>query len=275
MEAILTFYQTCIDPWLKNRLIQSLLIAIVAFFLSRIANAIVHHAIKKRKDVTNRSETLLRVFGKIVSFLIYFFAVLQICEVLFHVQPTSILAATGIVSVALGFGAQTLVKDVISGFFILFENQFSVGELVTIEGFTGTIRDVQLRSTIIQNYYGDLFTVPNGAITTVINHSRCMRSVVVCVNIEYDQDINAALDVLSQTAETAKKEISSLTQPPEVLGVSALGDSGVELKLLVHCEIGEQFAVEREMLRRVKYAFDSAEIEIPYKTISLVNKDVK
>lgn len=268
------FIQTLCDygtSIFENRFVQSIIIFIIAFVLSKVAEKFIKHAIHKQ-DMTNRLETLVRVFSKVVSVVIYFFAILQICEVLFNVQATSIIAATGVLGVAVGFGAQSLVKDVISGFFILFENQFAVGELVTIEGFTGTVCELTLRTTILQSASGDLFTIPNGSITKVTNHSKCERGVAVAVSIAYEADIDNALAVMKKVAAKAKEEMPSLTKEPDVLGVSALGSSGVELKMMAKCVSGENFAVERELLKRIKYAFDEAGIEIPYDHIVMVQK---
>lgn len=271
MGTIAEFVQNDLSVFFSNKIVQTLSVLIIAVILSKAAKHLIRHTIYK-KEITSRLETLVRVFSKILSFIIYFFAALQICEILFNVQPTSIIAATGVVGVAVGFGAQSLVKDVIAGFFILSENQFAVGDLVTIEGFTGNISELTLRTTIIRNVSGDLFTIPNGSITKVINHSRCTRGVIIAVSIAYEDDIDNALAVMKQTAVKAKEELPSLTAVPEVLGVTALGDSGVELKLLASCVPGEQFAVERELLRRIKYAFDEKNVNIPYNHIVIVNK---
>lgn len=267
MGEILDYVKMFFD----NKLVQSVIILILAVILSGIAKRFIKHAIHKH-DMTNRLETLVRVFSKVVSFLIYFLAILQICQVLFNVQPTSIIAATGVFGVAIGFGAQSLVKDVISGFFILFENQFAVGESVTIEGFTGVVKELTLRTSIIQNVNGDVFTIPNGSITKVTNHSRAERGVAVAVSIAYEEDINNALKVMQKVAEEAKAEITSLTKVPDVLGVSALGSSGVELKLFATCVPGEQFNVERELMKRIKYAFDKENVNIPYDHIVIMQK---
>ncbi len=254
-----------------SRIFKALVIVVIAVILSKLAAKMIKRAVHKR-DITNRLETLISVFSKIVSFLIYFFAALQICQVLFDMNPTSIIAATGVLGVAVGFGAQSLVKDVISGFFILFENQFAVGDSVTIEGFTGKVSELTLRTTILQGASGDLFTIPNGSISKVTNHSRCDRAVAIAVSIAYEEDIDKAAAVLEQVAKKAYEDIDSLVKEPDVLGVTALGSSGVELKILATCTAGEQFAVEREMLKRIKQAFDAQNVDIPYDHIVVMQK---
>lgn len=256
-----------ISKLLQNNAVQCLIIVIVAILLVRLLKMSIRRAI--RKSTTTRSETLVRVLGKLVAFIIYFFGILQIMEILFHVQPSSLLAATGIVSVAFGFGAQSLVKDIISGFFILFENQIAVSDLVTIENFTGTVEEMTLRTTIIKNIQGDLFTIPNGSITKVLNHSRCERGVMIELSVAYESDLNVVIRTLETATLCAQKEMPSIHGVPEILGVSALAESAVKIKILAKCEIGEQFAVERELLRRIKSALDESGIKIPYPQVMI------
>ena len=254
----------------KNKWIQCVIVLIIAFVLTKIIGFFIKRAL--RRNVSSRSETLIRVIGKLAAFFVYMLAVMQCFQIAFNVLPASLIAATGVVSVALGFGAQSLVKDIISGFFLLFENQIAVGDLVTIGGFTGTITELTLRSTVIKNYLGDVFIIPNGSIDTVINHSKSERTVMVDVDVSYNSDIDFVTDVMNAAAEKAYRELDAVTQLPQVLGVTRLGESGVRIRLSVNCETGEQFAVEREMLRRIKDAFDENNIDIPYPHIVIADK---
>ncbi len=262
-----------ISDLLQNKWIQCILVLFIAFLLTKIISAIIRRTL--RRSVSSRSETLIRIAGKLASFFIYMLALMQCCQLAFSVQPTSIIAATGVVGVALGFGAQSLVKDIISGFFLLLENQISVGDLVTIGGFTGTITELTLRSTVIKNALGDVFIIPNGSIDTVTNHSKSERTVLIDVDIAYSTDIDFATKVMQNVASKANQEITAITKAPEVLGVAKLNDSGVKMRMAVNCIIGEQFAVEREMLRRIKDAFDENGIEIPYQHIVIANKTIQ
>lgn len=254
----------------ENKWIQCAVVLIIAFILTKIIGFFIKRTL--RRNVSSRSETLIRVIGKLASFFVYMLAVMQCFQIAFNVQPASLIAATGVVGVALGFGAQSLVKDIISGFFLLFENQLAVGDLVTIGGFTGTITELTLRSTVIKNYMGDVFIIPNGSIDTVINHSKSERTVMVDVDVSYNSDIDFVTDVMNKAAEKAYRELDAVTQLPQVLGVTRLGESGVRIRLSVNCETGEQFAVEREMLRRIKDAFDENNIDIPYPHIVIADK---
>lgn len=267
-----------ISALLQTKLAQCILVLFFAFLINRL---IISHImrvlnktmVKHNEDMAGRYETLFHVLKKLFFFIVYFFAVLCIIQILFQVSPASLIAATGVVGVAAGLGAQSLVKDSINGFFLLFENQFSVGELVTIDGFCGTVIELTLRTTKLQNINGDQMTLPNSAITKVINHSRAERGIIVGVEISYEDDIDFALKVLQETGLAAQKELDVLTREPEVWGVASLGQSGITLKLLVHCENGSQFGVEREMLRRIYQAFEKENITIPYQHIMVINQE--
>ncbi|MCH5184648.1 MAG: mechanosensitive ion channel family protein [Oscillospiraceae bacterium] len=273
MRDFLEFFSENAADILENKLVQAAITVLAAFLLTRLTKFIIRHSIERSENMTGRIETLFRVFGKCINAVIYFFAVLQICQVVFNIQPTSLIAATGVVSVALGFGAQSIVKDVISGFLIIFENQFSVGDLVTIDGFNGRIHEITLRTTLVKNIYGDILTIPNGSVSKVINHSREMRCVLIDVSISYEDDIDNAVEVLSEVCAEAE-DIDYITERPKVPGVIKLDESGVVIRISVMCEIDRQFETEREMLRRIKYAFDNNNISIPYNHIMLVNKEI-
>jgi len=157
--------------YVYTKVIPSLIIVVVAL----VALKLIDIAIRKifsGNNANKRTSTLMVLLKNIANYVVWFFVAISLLEKLFNIDATSILAAAGIVGVAVGFGAQGLVKDVITGFFILFENHFSVGDTVTIEGFKGTVEVLGLRSTKIRNEEGDLFIIPNSSITKIINHSK-------------------------------------------------------------------------------------------------------
>lgn len=268
--------QQYLEPILSSRLFQCAVTVLIAFIIERILNKkiiqkIYIKTIQKRDDL--RYDTLFSVLKKIVTGAVAFFAILQLIQILFRVNPASVIAATGVVGVAVGLASQSLIKDAINGFLILFENQYAIGELVTVEGFTGTVEEITLRITKIKNVNGDLFIIPNSSITKVINHSRFERGILTGVYISYEENIESVIQVLTQTAKTAKQEMAEITETPEVLGVAELGSSGVLIKMLVKCQNGAQFSVEREMLKRMKNALDEAGIEIPYEHVVIINAE--
>jgi small conductance mechanosensitive channel len=158
-------------PWLR-RLLYSVCVFLVALIVTWPVRGLIRKRIHKRAGQNLRADTLSKLLMSVAGFVVWFLAAIQILKEGLGVDVTSILAAAGVLGVAVGFGAQSLVKDVISGFFLLLENQFSVGEDVTIDGYTGTVEELGLRSTRIRGEKTGVLIVPNGAITKVVNLSR-------------------------------------------------------------------------------------------------------
>lgn len=210
-----------------------------------------------------RLQTLEVLLRSTFTYLIYFMAGLTILQI-FNVNTAAILASAGILGLAVGFGAQSLVRDIISGFFIIFEDQFKVGDFVEAAGVIGVVEEVGLRTCKIRQWTGQLHVIPNGEITKVTNYSRGCMMAVVMVGIAYEEDIDYALEVLRQESEVAYREIEAIAEVPVVQGVVQLSASSVDIRVVASTVSGEQWAVERELRRRYKYALDRAGVEIPY-----------
>ena len=210
-----------------------------------------------------RAQTLEVLLRSMLTYIVFFLAALTILQI-FNVNTSAILASAGILGLAVGFGAQNLVKDVLSGFFILFENQFNVGDYVETAGVVGTVEEVGLRTCKIRQWTGELHVIPNGEITRVTNYNRGPMLALVTVGIAYEEDIDQAIDVMQQECARACREIDTILDTPLVQGVTELADSSVNIRTIAPTKPGEHWAVERELLRRFKYALDRAGIEIPY-----------
>jgi small conductance mechanosensitive channel len=210
-----------------------------------------------------RAQTLEILLHNATTYLVFFIAGLMILQI-FNVNTSAILASAGILGLAVGFGAQNLVKDVISGFFILFEDQFSVGDFVETDGVIGTVEEIGLRTCKIRQWTGQLNIIPNGQITRVTNYNRGPMLAIVTVGIAYEEDIDQAIVVLEKECKAAFGEIEAVIDVPQVQGVTELADSSVNIRAAAPTLPGEHWAVERELRRRFKYALDRAGIEIPY-----------
>lgn len=221
------------------------------------------HKIDENLFEKRRAQTLELLLRSVLTYVIFFLAGLMILQI-FNVNTSAILASAGILGLAVGFGAQNLVKDVISGFFILFEDQFSVGDFVEAAGAIGTVEEVGLRTCKIRQWTGQLHVIPNGEITRVTNYNRGPMLALVTIGIAYEEDIDKAIVVLKQECEIAYREMSTVIDVPQVQGVTELADSSVNIRTIAPTAPGEHWAVERELLRRFKYALDGAGIEIPY-----------
>lgn len=224
-----------------------------------------HLAVKQVFDrrESRRAQTLEILLRNTITYLVFFIAGLTILQI-FDVNTSAILASAGILGLAVGFGAQSLVKDVVGGFFILFEDQFSVGDFVEIDGIAGTVEEIGLRACKIRQWTGQLNIIPNGQIARVTNYSRGPMTAVVTVGIAYEEDIDQAVAVLKKECEAAYGEMEAVIGVPQVLGVTELADSSVNIRVAAPALPEKYWAVERELRRRFKYALDRAGIEIPY-----------
>ena len=251
---------------LISKIIQSLIIFAIAKAVLRIGKILVDHwfAAERRSLIgKKRAKTLGVLLLSILRYLVFFIAgimVLQTCGV----QTGSILASAGIAGLAVGFGAQNLVKDIISGFFILFEDQFSVGEYVTVAGITGTVEELGIRSTTIREWTGHLYTIPNGEIVQVKNFERGPILAVVTISIAYEADIDRAIEVIKEHLGKLFHEQDCILEMPTVLGVEALSEFSVDLLVTAKCNAGTHWAVEREMRKRIKEALDLEGVPIPF-----------
>jgi moderate conductance mechanosensitive channel len=205
---------------------------------------------------------LLRSMGRVV---IYAIAILLTFNVFIDIGP--ILAGAGILGLAVSFGAQSLVKDVISGFFILFENQFAIGDVIEVAGHSGVVEKMTLRVVVLRDGEGVMHVVPNGEIKVVSNKTRGWSRAVVDVGVPYEENVDRALEVLRDEAaqfSTDKAWGTQLDGPVEVLGVESLSDSAVVLRTMIRTQPGSQWSVAREFRRRIKNRFDKETLDIPY-----------
>lgn len=205
---------------------------------------------------------LLRSVGRVVIMAI---ALLLTFNIFIDIGP--ILAGAGILGLAVSFGAQSLVKDVISGFFILFENQFAIGDVIEVAGKSGIVEKMTLRVVVLRDGEGAMHVVPNGEIKVVSNKTRGWSRAVVDVGVAYDEDIDRALGIVRDEASqlaTDRVWVPQLDGAPEVLGIESLGDSSVVIRTLIRTQPGSQWSLAREFRRRIKNRFDRDGVEIPF-----------
>ena len=183
------------------------------------------------------------------------------------VNTGPILAGAGILGLAIGFGAQTLVKDVISGFFLILEDQVRVGDVAEINGTGGLVQAITLRTIVLRDVRGAMHVFPCGSVNTLANLTKDYAFAVLDVQVHQRHDTDAVVSVLEATAKTVEVDptfASSVLAPLEVLGVESLGDTGVTIRIRMKTLPQRQWDVARELRRRIKKAFDEHEIEIPY-----------
>ena len=213
-----------------------------------------------------RSETLGLVLKSIAALTIYVIAAfMAVAE--FGVSLGPLIASAGIVGVALGFGAQSLVKDFLSGIFMLIEDQFGVGDVIDVGDAAGVVEAVSLRTTLIRDVHGTLWHVPNGQIARVANKSQEWARAVMDLEVAYDTDLRHAMTVIKRVADSVWQQAppnATILEEPEIWGVENFAASAIAIRLAMKVEPGEQWATAREVRRRLKTAFDEEGIEIPF-----------
>lgn len=217
-------------------------------------------------EAVKRAETLGRVFRYVAAIVVGTVAAMLVLSEL-GISLAPLLGAAGVVGLAVGFGAQSLVKDFFTGFFLLFENQIRSGDVVRVADHTGFVEEITLRYVRLRDYDGNVHFVPNGMITSVVNMSRGFAQSVVDVGVAYRENVDEALAVMREVGATLRADPAfehRILDQVEIVGVERWDDSAVTLRCRFKVAPLEQWTVRREYLRRLKQAFDERGIEIPY-----------
>ncbi len=220
-----------------------------------------------------RYNTLVKIIGSIYKVSVIFIASLIILSEL-GVGLAPLFAGAGIFSLAIGFGAQDLVKDIVAGIFILFENQYRVGDIVDLEGASGKVEKMTLRVTVVRSMDGNVHYVPNGSIKQATNKTMEFSKVNLTINVAYGADIEKVekiINALGKQLSSEKEWEDQILEKPHFLRVTKLGDSSVEIKVVGKTEPNKQWGVTGELRKRILKAFKKEQIEIPFPQI-VVNK---
>jgi small-conductance mechanosensitive channel len=212
-----------------------------------------------------RAQTVSGLLKGVGRILIVLFGIVLTLDTFMEIGP--LLAGAGILGLAVSFGAQSLVKDVIAGFFILMEHQFDVGDVIEVAGKSGSVERMTLRVVMLRDLEGTLHVVPNGQITTTSNRTRGWSRAVLDIGVGYASDVDVALETLRQEARAFADDSAwsyKLDGPPEVVGVQGLGDNAVTIRVMLRTRPGMQWEVGREFRRRAKIRLDREGIEIPF-----------
>ena len=257
-------------PQIVSRLLLSAVVLIVGLLILKLGKMIIAKLARKRgknsRINTQRAETFRSVISSVFSYIMFFILATVILRI-FGVDVTSILAAAGVVGIALAFGAQTLVKDLLSGLFIWGEGFIAVGDLVSINGLDGTVEAITIRTTSIRNYNGNVYCIPNGDIRTVTNMSRGFKRAIVNVPCPYEENQERLVAMVKEEMETAAKEVDGIDAVPDVMSIVAFDKNSVRLQVAVVCPVGEHWRIEREIRTRIKARFDKEGIVMPHYSV--------
>ena len=260
--------------WLTTSGIKIVGILVAFFILSQMSRWIVRWMERfvpekdplQAAEAKKRARTLGNILRHALLIVMIFVAALMILGEL-GIQLGPLLATAGIGAVAVGFGAQSLVKDVISGFFITLENQYRIGDVIEVAGVSGLVESVSLRKTVLRDLQGKVHTIPNGEIKIVSNLSKEWSRSVLDIAVSYREDVDQVIGVLSKICRELESEEpykSAILEPAQILGVERLGESEVIIRMMVKTIPLKQWDVGRELRKRIKARFDEKGIQIPF-----------
>jgi small conductance mechanosensitive channel len=262
--------------WLQVYGIRIAIILLLGFIAYLIARRVIPRVIKRtillrmkgrpEAAIEKRSRTISYVItntiGAVIAVIVLFTVLGQVGV---NIGPA--LASLGIVGLAISFGAQSLIKDLINGLFILMENQYAIGDVVRVGGIAGLVEEVNLRRTVLRDLDGVVHYIPNSEISTASNFTKEYSRVNLNVSVAYGEDLDRVIDVINRVCGEMSEESvwkQKIIKPPQVLRVDNLGDSGIEIKILGDTRPTMQWEVTGELRRRIKKVFDREGIEIPW-----------
>lgn len=264
-----------IRVWLVEHGLKILLILAALYLAKRFGHLFIERAVRKfivagdrlsEAAEKKREDTIVQVFSSTLSVLVWIVGAMTILsEVGVEIGP--LLAAAGVAGVALGFGGQYLIRDIITGLFIIFENQYQVGDVVCVKGTCGLVESINLRLTVLRDLDGTVHHIPNGEVTTASNLSKRFARVNLNIGVSYDSDLEQVIAAVNRVGNDLAADPAwrdKITKPPEFLRVDDFADSAIVIKILGETKPLEQWAVAGELRRRLKTAFDREGIEIPF-----------
>ena len=256
--------------------ISNIILIIIAFLLFRkFADAIIEKFIRRvitrekgcsKKEEKQREDTLIGILVTTFNISIAIAAFLMVLQQL-GIDITPLLAGVGILGLALGFGAQYLVRDFISGLFIIIENQYRVGDVVNLIGVSGTVEDISLRMTTLRDLNGTVHHIPHGEIRLVSNKSKYYARINLDIGVSYNSDLEHLISVINKVGQELADDPAwkdQIVEAPQFLRVNDFADSAIVIKILGKVESLKQWEVAGELRKRIKIAFDKEGIEIPF-----------
>nr|WP_099160062.1 mechanosensitive ion channel family protein [Virgibacillus ndiopensis] len=263
-------YITGKDLWIDigEGFLRVIVIIILAMFVVRVGKKIINRIFQNKQrgpfQITERRETTLKkLVQNMLTYTVYFAALIMILDNALGFNVGALLAGAGVAGLAIGFGAQNLVKDIISGFFIIFEDQFSVGDYIFTSNAEGTVEEIGIRTTKIKSWTGEQHVIPNGNITQVTNYSVHNGLAIIDINVPYESDIVAAERIINEMARELPGKYEQIVSVPEIIGIETLGLSHYVIRVTAETLPVYQWAGARVIRREVKERLYKEGIEIP------------
>jgi len=271
-----------VGGWLLEHGVPILIIILVSYLVHKVVKVITPRLVEKsitirgkgrraKGELAKRAHTLSGFATTATGAVIVIVAIFMVLSEI-GIDITPLLAGAGVAGIAIGFGAQSLIKDFLSGLFIILEDQYSKGDVVRIAGIAGLVEDVSLRRTVLRDLDGIVHSIPNGAVTTSSNYTKEWSRVNLNIPVAYGEDLDQVIEVLNRVGKEMAEDESygpMIINAPHVLGVDNFGDSAIEIKVLGETKPLKQWDVTRELRKRTKKAFDDEGIEIPWPHVKL------
>jgi len=261
-----------------SRVLRLLVIVLLTVVVLRFLNVVIARFIMPQAGNNKfyleekRAKTLTSLLKSIIRYIVFFIAGLSILHE-FQIDTTSIIAGAGIIGLAVGFGAQGLVKDAITGFFIILEDQYSIGDYISCSDLAGTVEEVGFRVTKLRDFTGVLHIIPNGLISKVSNHTRGSIVATVRIPVSYDADLDKVFSLLDKACDSVKSEFIQVLDGPRVLGIVDMQVGNLFINVVAKTVPLEQWQVERALRYKIIQLFDEAGIPHPQSSTNLdVNK---
>jgi small conductance mechanosensitive channel len=256
-----------------SEILVSVIVIVLWVIVGFLSNTLIRKSIyrlMKSRDFESRTTTIGKLVTSVVRYVVWLLVLIIILREM-NIDIMPIAASAGVVGLAIGFGAQQIVKDFISGFFIMFEGVFNVGDLVEVDNFTGNVLKLGLRTTTIQNWKGEVKTVSNGDIRGVVNFSKNDSLAVVEFGVAYDTDLIKLNEVMDEFIQIEFDKYDNIIELPKYLGVTKLDSSSVNLLLIAKTKTLQHFQIGRSLREDIVTYFAEKGIEIPYPHVVVKN----
>ena len=249
-----------------GKLLQMVLIVGFSALFAWLIGKALKRTVERKSGLARKpsAKTVFTIMQSAVYYVFFFIALVMVLRVL-GVDFTAILAGAGVVGLALGFGAQKLVRDFLAGFFLIFEDSMNVGDVVTVGDVAGTVESIGIRRTVVRALDGTLYTVPNGELGIFGNKNRDYMRAIVTVELAYEQDAEAGMAVAREVADAWYEQHQDLALArPEVQGLLNFGESGMSIRVMAQVKPMQHWAAERDLRVALKKAYDERDVDIPF-----------
>lgn len=249
----------------SDKFILPIVYIVIGVILLRVVRFVIGK-ISKNKYIDKKKQTIISLIKNIMKYLIYIFVILSILSV-YGVDTSGILASLGIAGLVIGLALQDIIADFVAGIFILFDDQYTIGDVVSVDGFKGEVIGFGLMSTKIKNANGDVLIISNSSFKKVVNFSRSNYCLYIDLNVSYNTNIDKLEKVLKELEEDVLKMEN--VNGYSVLGVNEFSESSIKYLVSIECRANCQYQIKRDYFKLVKNAFDKNRIEIPYNKLDV------